>query len=157
MTDMKETTDSRALNSNKDLGESRITECLSPQSSSNQNQETDDDFGSQDFVNQKTEDELDKLFATRYTMANELYAEVARGFPNQMIVYPWNRAEKRPLNFLYGLIDGQQRFWNEKASRESQWQNNWRNPDHINYKRPKRNPNANFDFNHISCSSKMSR
>uniref|UniRef100_A0A0R3S6G3 Mediator of RNA polymerase II transcription subunit 4 n=1 Tax=Elaeophora elaphi TaxID=1147741 RepID=A0A0R3S6G3_9BILA len=52
-----------------------------------------------DFVNQRTEDDLNELFANRYTMANKLYAEVANGFPDPIIVCPWNKRPKR--NFDY--------------------------------------------------------
>ncbi|KHN83920.1 hypothetical protein Tcan_13561 [Toxocara canis] len=47
------------------------------------------------FVKERTAAELDKIFANRFTMASDLYAEVSSGFPDSIVVYPWASRPKR--------------------------------------------------------------
>ncbi|VDN40123.1 unnamed protein product [Gongylonema pulchrum] len=79
-----------------------------------------------DFVNQRTADELDRMFADRYTMDNVLYAEVASGFPDPIVLYPWNPRPKRSFNNRYSRgSGGQRRPW--RAGRQRGGWEGWRN------------------------------
>uniref|UniRef100_A0A915PDM5 Uncharacterized protein n=1 Tax=Setaria digitata TaxID=48799 RepID=A0A915PDM5_9BILA len=99
-----------------------------------------------DFVNQRMEDYLNKLFVTRYTMANELYAEVANGFPDPVIVYPWNRRRKR--NFDH--IDNQLRPWREDNRRSvgSEWRSGWINSNYDRHATQESRKRRKLDVEH---------
>ncbi|MCP9265108.1 Mediator of RNA polymerase II transcription subunit 4 [Dirofilaria immitis] len=94
-----------------------------------------------DFVNQRIEEDLDELFVSRYTMANELYAEVANGFPDPVTVYPWSKRPKR--NFDY--TGDHRKPWRGDSRRNvsSEWRSNRGNPSYDPYVqelRKRRNP-----------------
>ncbi|VDM49828.1 unnamed protein product [Toxocara canis] len=52
------------------------------------------------FVKERTAAELDKIFANRFTMASDLYAEVSSGFPDSIVVYPWASRPKRSYDYI---------------------------------------------------------
>ncbi|KAM3727592.1 2-succinyl-5-enolpyruvyl-6-hydroxy-3-cyclohexene-1-carboxylate synthase [Dirofilaria immitis] len=113
----------------------------SPQELNDTNAKLHDFLDLTDFVNQRIEEDLDELFVSRYTMANELYAEVANGFPDPVTVYPWSKRPKR--NFDY--TGDHRKPWRGDSRRNvsSEWRSNRGNPSYDPYVqelRKRRNP-----------------
>ncbi|EFO26945.1 hypothetical protein LOAG_01534 [Loa loa] len=123
MNDPEKTADTVAPNNDSDTCDAQIRPF--PQEVSSASAGLRDLPDLTDFVNQKTEDNLNELFANRYTMANKLYVEVASGFSNPVIVYPWSKRPKR--NFDY--ISGEQKSYRGGNRRNvcSEW-SRWGNP-----------------------------
>ncbi|CAG9536828.1 unnamed protein product [Cercopithifilaria johnstoni] len=112
-------------------GACNIQICPSTQELSSSNSELRGSPDLTDFVNQRTEDELNELFANRYTMANKLYAEVANGFPDPIIVCPWSKRPKRKFDY----ISRQRRPSRGESKRNvgSEWQSSRGNPNYNPY------------------------
>uniref|UniRef100_A0A1I8EE33 Uncharacterized protein n=1 Tax=Wuchereria bancrofti TaxID=6293 RepID=A0A1I8EE33_WUCBA len=150
MDDPKRTADTAVSSSDSGSGACDVETLSSPKESSNTNKELDDFPDLTDFVNQRTEDDLNELFSSRYTMANKLYIEVASGFPDPVIVCPWNKRPKR--NFDY--TGGQRRSWREDSGRNfnSEWRSGWRNPSYNPYAAHGSRKRCNADADHVRVS-----
>uniref|UniRef100_A0A915AF73 Uncharacterized protein n=2 Tax=Parascaris univalens TaxID=6257 RepID=A0A915AF73_PARUN len=51
------------------------------------------------FVEERKEHELDAMFANRFTVDDDLYAEVSNGFPKPIVIYPWASRPKRNYDY----------------------------------------------------------
>ncbi|VDO52301.1 unnamed protein product [Onchocerca flexuosa] len=147
MSDPGKTADTAFLNSNDSSTTCNVQIHPSSQGLSSTNSKEHDFPDLTNFVNQRMESELDELFINRYTMANKLYVEVANGFPDPVIVYPWNKRPKR--NFDY--ISGNRRSWkgDNKRNVGSEWRSNWENPSYDPYVAQESRKRHNPAMDHI--------
>ncbi|KAL3990905.1 mRNA cap methylation RNMT-activating mini family protein [Acanthocheilonema viteae] len=142
MSDPERTVVTTAASSNNVSGTCNVQLCSSAQELSSTDARLCNFPDLTDFVNQRTENDLDELFANRYTMANKLYVEVANGFPDPVIVCPWSKRPKR--NFDY--IGDQRKSWRGESRQNvgSEWRSNKGNPNYDSYvsqeSRKRRNP-----------------
>ncbi|VDO13332.1 unnamed protein product [Brugia timori] len=104
MGEPKRTVDKTVSSSDSNSGACGTETLPSSKESSNTNKELSDFPDLTDFVNQRTENDLDELFSSRYTMANKLYVEVANGFPDPVIVCPWSKRPKRNFDYTYAFL-----------------------------------------------------
>ncbi|KAK6113320.1 mRNA cap methylation RNMT-activating mini family protein [Brugia pahangi] len=150
MGEPKRAVDKTVLSSDSNSGTCGTETLPSSKESSNTNKELSDFPDLTDFVNQRTENDLDELFSSRYTMANKLYVEVANGFPDPVIVSPWSKRPKR--NFDY--TGGQRRSWREDSGRNvnSEWRSGWRNPNYDPYVAHGSRKRRNADADHVRVS-----
>ncbi|VDK88344.1 unnamed protein product [Litomosoides sigmodontis] len=109
-----------ASGSNSGSDTHNVQICPPAQSLGNTNARSFDFPDLTDFVDRRTENELNELFADRYTMANKLYAEVGNGFPDPIVVYPWSETPKRNFDYV-----GRHQSWREEKRQNigSEWRN----------------------------------